>query len=60
MLREIVYVGAWVRLALEVGPGATLIVENTPDSLPFDYRALRPGSGVLVEVPADAILLFRD
>jgi spermidine/putrescine transport system ATP-binding protein len=60
VLREIVYVGAWVRLVLELGPGAMLVVENTPDSLPFDYRSLRPGNELCLEVPPDAILLFRE
>jgi spermidine/putrescine transport system ATP-binding protein len=60
VLREIVYVGAWIRLVLELRPGVLLVVENTPDGLAFDYRALRPGDELLVEVPPEAILLFRE
>jgi hypothetical protein len=59
-LREIVYVGAWIRFVLDLGEGATLVVENAPDNLPFDYRGLRPGSELSVHVPPDALLLFRD
>jgi ABC-type Fe3+/spermidine/putrescine transport system ATPase subunit len=59
-LRETVYVGPWIRLVLELAPGAVLTAENTPDALPFDYRALRPGDQLHVTVPPQAVLVFRD
>jgi spermidine/putrescine transport system ATP-binding protein len=59
-LIEVVYVGAWVRLVLELAPGAVLVAENTPDAIPFDYRTLRPGDRLGVHVPPEALLVFRD
>jgi spermidine/putrescine transport system ATP-binding protein len=59
-LRETVYVGPWIRLVLELAPAAVLIAESTPDALPFDYRALRPGDQLHVAVPPQAVLVFQD
>ena len=60
ILREIIYVGAWIRLIVELAPGVTLAVENASDSMPFDYRKLRPGSELSVQIPPDALIVLRD
>ena len=60
ILREIIYVGAWIRLVVELAPSVTLVVENTSDNLPFDYRKLRPGSELSLQIPPDALMVFRD
>jgi ABC-type Fe3+/spermidine/putrescine transport system ATPase subunit len=59
-VREVLYVGAWIRLVVELTPGAVLVIENTPDALPVDYRTLRPGDQVGIGVPPEAVLVFRD
>ena len=60
ILREIIYVGAWIRLIVELAPGVTLAVENASDSMPFDYRKLRPGSELSLQIPPDALIVLRD
>ena len=59
-LREIIYVGAWIRLIVELAPSVTLAVENASDNMPFDYRNLRPGSELSLQVPPDALIVLRD
>jgi spermidine/putrescine transport system ATP-binding protein len=59
-VREVLYVGAWVRLVVELAPDAVLVIENTPDALPVDYRTLRPGDQVGIGIPPEAVLVFRD
>jgi len=60
ILRDVVYVGAWIRLIVELAPSVTLSVENTPENIPFDYRKLRPGREVSLQIPPDALMVFRE
>ena len=60
ILREIIYVGAWIRLVVELAPSVTLAVENASDNMLFDYRKLRPGSKLSVQIPPDALIVLRD
>jgi spermidine/putrescine transport system ATP-binding protein len=57
-LKEIIYVGATVRLVLDLGCGRTVQAENLPENLPFDFRRLRPGDRLWVHIPAGAILVY--
>jgi len=57
-LKEIVYVGAVVRLTIDLGAGGTIQAENLPENLPFDFRRLRGGDKLWVHVPAGSILVY--
>ncbi len=58
-LQEIFYAGSIVRFFVDIG-GATLLVENIPENLPFDYLSIRPGAALTLHVPASALLIYRD
>ncbi len=58
-LREVIYVGAWIRLLVELPGGAMLAVEDLPDRMALDYRALVPGQPLTLRVPPDALLRFE-
>jgi spermidine/putrescine transport system ATP-binding protein len=57
-LRQVVYVGAVVRLVLELDGGTMVQAENLPENLPFDFRRLREGDRLWVHVPASALLVY--
>lgn len=57
-LKEVVYIGAVVRLVVDLGGGRTIQAENLPENLPFDFRRLKEGDRLWVEVPVGAILVY--
>jgi len=56
--RELIYVGTTVRLTLELPGGRQLQAAGPPATFAFDYRGLRPGDGVTVGCPVDAVQIF--
>jgi len=58
-VREVIYVGAWIRILLQLPGGELLTLEDLPDRIPVDYRSLQPGQGVTVRLPPDALLRFE-
>ena len=60
ILRETVYLGTWIRLLVELPGGEVISVEELPERMPVDYRTLRPGQPLSIDVPPDALLQFHD
>jgi len=59
-VREVVYVGAFVRVLAALPGGQVVAVEDLPDRLGLDYRALQPGQAIRLAVPPEALLHFRE
>jgi spermidine/putrescine transport system ATP-binding protein len=55
---ETIYVGAVVRLVIELDKGVFIQAENIPENLPFDFRRLRHGDEVELHVPSNALLVY--
>jgi spermidine/putrescine transport system ATP-binding protein len=58
-VREVIYVGAWIRVLAELPGGTLLTLEDLPDRMPVDYRALQPGQAVTLRLPPEALLRFE-
>lgn len=57
-LRETVYVGAVVRLIVDLGDGDSIQVEDIPENLPVDFQDLAIGQKVTLQIPEDAVLIY--
>ena len=58
-VREVIYVGAWIRVLAELPDGTLLTLEDLPDRMAIDYRALQPGQAVTLRLPPEALLRFE-
>jgi spermidine/putrescine transport system ATP-binding protein len=60
VLRDVVYVGSWIRLIVEIDGGHRITIEKTPEAMPVDYRSLEEGQKLTLRVPPDALLHFAE